>query len=114
MIHTVKIGGREIGLAWNQSVASRFQFRASKIGGSPSISDFTNPKKAAAAVTSFLWLILPPDALALYPSPEDLFVVIDSNQDEAESIHSALVAVIADMTPDDEKKSTLKKPRSQK
>ena len=113
MIHTVKIGGREIGLAWNQSVASRFQFRASKIGGSPSISDFTNPKKAAAAVTSFLWLILPPDALALYPSPEDLFVAID-HKTEAESIHSALVSVIADMTPDDEKKSTLKKPRSQK
>ena len=111
MTHPVTIGGREIALAWTQDIASRFPFRASKIGGCPSFADFANPKKAAAAITSFLWLMLPPDIHALYSSPEELFIAID-HENEAKAIHSALIAVIGDMSPTDEKKSTSKKPPS--
>ena len=109
MIHNVKIGGREIGLAWNQNVASRFQFRASKIGGSPSISDFTNPKKAAAAYGSFLWVIMPQPLVREYPSPEDLYVAIEES--EVPAIHAAIFNIFNDMLPDIEKKSTSKNSR---
>jgi hypothetical protein len=113
MIHNVTIGGRDVALEWNQDIASRFPFRASKIGGCPSMADFVNPRKSAAAVTSLLWLVLPPSVHALFSTPEDLFIAID-HEKEAESLHSALLSIIADMNPSAEKKSSLKKSRSPK
>jgi hypothetical protein len=113
MIHKAMIGGKEVELAWTQDIANRFPFRCSKIGVDPSqlFKEFSMPRKAAAAFTSFLWLILPPNAHGLYQSPEDLFVAID-HESEAASIHAAVLGVIADMSPDAEKKSTLNKSHS--
>lgn len=108
MIYPVKIGGREVDLEWNQDIASRFPFRASKIGGSPSIADFRNPKKSVAAVCSLLWLVLPPNIHILFTTPEDLFIAIDQAK-ESEAISNALIAIVAEMTPSAEKKSSLKK-----
>jgi hypothetical protein len=111
VIHPITIGGRQVDLEWTQDIASRMPFRASRIGGSPSMADFANPKKAAAAVTSFLWLVLPPAVHQLFSNPEELFVAID-HKTEAAAIHSALVAIVGEMEPDAEKKSTLRKPPS--
>jgi hypothetical protein len=114
MIHKINIGGEEIGIAWNQQTARSFAYRASKIGGPPSLRDLTNPKRAVAAVTDLLWLLLPPETSAKYRTPEDLFLAIDHDND-AVSIHAALVQVISDMSEVDvEKKSNLKKSPSRK
>ena len=111
MIHKIKIGGEEIGIAWDQQTARSFAYRASKIGGVPSLKDLANPKRAVAAVTDLLWLLLPPETAAKYRTPEDLFGMID-HEAEATNIHAALVAVIGDMGSDVEKKSTSKNSRS--
>lgn len=113
MSYPVKIGGESVEIGWTQDVAKRYDFRASKIGGAPASRDFTNPKKAAWAVTSFLWLILPPAAHNLYASPEDLFVAID-HETEFAAIGAALAGIMSDMAPDAEKKSTGKKSHSPK
>jgi len=105
MSYPVTIGGESVNLAWTQDIARRYPFRASKIGGAPSARAMTNPKTAVAAVTAFLWLILPPETHALYPTPEDLFLAIDHESDHLE-LHAALAGVISDMAPDAEKKST--------
>lgn len=101
---TVTIGGEAVSLAWTQEIARRYAFRCSQIGGGPRLADFSHAKKAAAAVTSFLWLILPGPVHARYPSPEELFVALEET-DPAE-IHAAVMAVLADMNPPAEKKST--------
>jgi hypothetical protein len=105
----------EYRVAWTQEITSRFEFRASKLGVEPSqlLREFSQPRKAAAAITSFLWLLLPPAAHATHPTPEDLFVAID-HQADGEGIHAAIVGVLADMSPEVEKKSTLKKSPSRK
>lgn len=108
MKHLLKIGGREFAIEWTQELARRYPFRASKIGGAPAIRDFTNPKKAAAAVTTFLWLLLPAAAHELFPSPEELYVGID-HETEAEAIHEAVFGVIRDMQPAAEKKRSSRK-----
>lgn len=106
----ITIGGETVHLAWTQDVARRLAFRASKIGGGPTFADFRNPKKAAAAITSFLWLILPADVHARFYTPEELFVAID-HQNEAASIHAAVMSVIGSMQLSDaEKKTPLKTP----
>lgn len=107
MIHKINIGGEEIGIAWDQQTARSFAYRAAKIGGAPSLRDLANPKRAVAAVTDLLWLLLPSETAAKYRTPEDLFGSIN-HETEAEKIHAALVAVIADMGSDAEKKSTSK------
>jgi hypothetical protein len=108
MANSVTIGGEVFTIAWNQQTARSFAYRASKIGGAPSLRDLTNPKRAAAAVTDLLWILLPPDASAKYRTPEDLFLAID-HETEASNIHTALVSVIAEMGASDEKKSTSEK-----
>ena len=113
MIYKIKVGGEEIGIAWDQQTARSFAYRAAKIGGAPSFCDLRNPKRAVAAVTDLLWLLLPSETAAKYRTPEELFVAIDHEKD-ALSIHSALVGVIGDMDTDTEKKSTSKKSPSQK
>ena len=101
----ITIGGETVHLAWTQDVARRLAFRASKIGGGPSFADFRNRKKAAAAITSFLWLILPADVHARFTTPEELFLAID-HETEATAIHTAIMAVIGSMKlADDEKKT---------
>lgn len=105
MSHEVTIGGETVRLAWTQDIARRYPFRCSKIGGAPTARSMSNPRTATAAVTSFLWLLLPPDLHAVYPTPEELFLAIDHEAD-AEAIHAALVGIISDMAPDAEKKST--------
>ena len=104
--YPVTIAGDTVHLAWTQDIARRYPFRASKIGGAPTGRAMSNPKTAVAAVTSFLWLLLPPETHAQYPTPEDLFVAIDHENDHG-AIYSALVGIIGDMVPSDEKKSTL-------
>lgn len=113
MTHPVKIGGEAVEIGWTQDVAKRYLFRSSKIGGAPSSEDFTNPKKAAAAVTSFLWLVLPPAVHDRYPTPEDLFVAID-HETEFAAVGAALAGIMSDMNPGAEKKSTGKKSPSPK
>lgn len=108
MIYPVVIGGEVVELEWKQDIARRYVFRASKIGGGPTSAEFSNPKKAAAAVASFLWLVLPPAVHARYATPEDLFVDID-HASQGQAIRDALVGIFADMAPDAEKKSTGKK-----
>ena len=109
--YPVTIEGQTVELAWTQDIARRYQFRSSKIGGPPTARAMSNPKTAVAAVTAFLWLLLPPDVHSLYQSPEDLFLAIDHENDHA-GLHAALVGVIGDMVPDVEKKSTLTKSQS--
>ena len=107
---SVTIGGKEVQLAWTQDVARRLAFRASRIGGGPSFADFRNQKKAAAAITTFLWLILPVEVHAKFSTPEDLFLAID-HETEAAAIHAACIAVIGSMQLSaDEKKTPLKTP----
>ena len=113
MSHPINIGGESFEIAWDQQTARSYAYRASKIGGAPSMRDLANPKRAAAAVTDLLWLLLPPTAAAKYRSPEELFVALD-HESEAESIHSALLAVMEEMVSTDEKKSSSKNLRSQK
>lgn len=113
MTYPVKIGGETVEIGWTQDVAKRYLFRASKIGGAPASRDFSNPKKAASAVTCFLWLVLPPAVHERYPTPEELFVAID-HETEFAAVGAALAGVMSDMAPDDEKKSTGKKSPSQK
>lgn len=103
--HTVTIGGEPVQIAWNQQTARAYNYRASKIGGAPTIRDLSTPKRAVAAVTDLLWLLLPPEAAAKYRTPEELYQAIDHENDTT-TIHAALVAVVADMTADDEKKSS--------
>jgi len=74
MASPITIGGQTVTLTWTQEVARRFAFRASKIGGGPSFEDFLHKTKAASAVTTFLWLILPPAVHSRYATPEDLFL----------------------------------------
>lgn len=102
---TVSIAGRPVVLEWTTATAKRYGFRESKHGGGPAFADFRNKRKAAAAVTRFLWLLLPPEEFALYPTDEDLFVAID-HEKEAAGIHSALMAIMGEMLPSPEKKST--------
>jgi hypothetical protein len=103
--HTVIIGGEEVSIGWNQQTARAYAYRASKIGGGPTSRDLTNPKRATAAITDLLWLVLPPAAAAQYRTPEELFHALDHEKDGA-GIHAALVAIIADMDADAEKKSS--------
>lgn len=113
MIHEVVIGGRKVTLEWTQDIASRYRFRESRIGGVPSIADFRNPRKAKAAIISFLWLVLPPDVHQLFSNPEELAIAINE-ETEAEAIFAAVVGIIGDMVVTDEKKSTSKKSPSPK
>lgn len=112
MSYPVTIGGKAVTLAWTQDIARRFTYRASKIGGAPKTRELSNVKTAAAAVTNLLWLVLPPDVAASYPTPEDLFVAIDHDT-EWPAIHTALDAVNADAQSDDEKKSSSQNSPSQ-
>jgi len=102
------IAGEKVILAWDQRTARAYGYRASKIGGAPSLTDLANPKRAAAAVTDLLWLILPPETAAKYRTPEELFLAID-HEAEAAAIHTALVSIIGDITATPEKKSTSRK-----
>lgn len=113
MGHSITIAGKPVELSWSQDVAKRMAYRASQIGGGPKDSDFGNPRKAAAAVTALLWMILPPKVHSDYDTPEDLFVALD-HENDAEAIHEALAAIVAEMSPSEEKKSTLKKSPSHK
>ncbi|GAA5124670.1 hypothetical protein JIN84_12980 [Luteolibacter yonseiensis] len=106
--HIVTIGGEEVRIGWDQQTARAYNYRASKIGGAPTIRDLSNAKRATAAVTDLLWLVLPPEAAAKYRNPEELFIAIDHDADAA-TIHAALVAIVADMKTDTEKKSDSKK-----
>ncbi len=108
-IHKAMVGGQEVELAWTQDIANRFPFRCSKIDVDPKqlYRDFSKPRKAQAAITSFLWLLLPPSEHSKYSTPEDLYLVITA--EDAPSIHAAIMGVIADMIPSDEKKSTSSK-----
>ena len=108
MSYLVKIGGEEIRIAWDQQTARAYEYRASKIGGAPSLRDLANPKRAVAAVTDLLWLLLPPKTADKYRSPEELFIAINHEED-APSIHSALLAVINDIETSEQKKSTSEK-----
>ncbi len=109
----VTIGEREVVLDWTQDVAKRLAFRSSRIGGAPAMRALTTPKTAVYAVTTWLWLLLPPAVHDQYATPEDLFVAIDHEED-GPAIHAALVAVFSEMGASDEKKSTLPKSPSPK
>lgn len=112
-MHTVRIAGKSVNLAWTVEAQKRFRFRASKIGGAPTHRDFSDPSRATSAVASLLWLLLPPDALADYPTPEELYVGIE-DETEAPAIHTALSAIVAEMSPTPEKKTNSKKSPSRK
>lgn len=103
MSDTVIIGGEEVALAWDQQTARAYPYRASKIGGAPSPRDLANPKRATAAITDLLWLLLPPAAAAKYRTPEELFSAID-HESHAPAIHAAVVSIIGQMVTSDEKK----------
>ena len=111
MTNTIKVGGNDVALAWTVEAERRFIFRLSKIKDVPKMSDLSNPKKAAAALTTLLWLLLPADEFAKYETPEDLFVAID-HEHEGAAIVTAVIAVLNDMAPSDEKKSTSNKRHS--
>lgn len=106
MAHSVKIGGQVVELAWTQSTARTLGFRASKIGVDPRelYGDFTKPRKAEYAVTAFLWLLLPDEVHRRFALPDDLCPLIEP--EDAKDILAAVLGVIADMAPSDEKKST--------
>jgi hypothetical protein len=105
MAHTITIGGKETQIEWTQAVARRLSFRASKFGISIKPGDFLDPKRAASAYVESLWLLLPPDVVALYPTAEDLAAAIDHDT-ESKAIVSAVLQCLADMSPDAEKKSS--------
>lgn len=109
MDHSVKIAGKEVILSWTQERLRSFGFRASKIGANPAelFRDFRNPLKAEYAVTSFLWLLLPDEEYRKYPLPDDLIEAIDP--EDAAAIFSAVVGIIALMSPSAEKKSSSRK-----
>ena len=113
MVYKIKVGGEEIGIAWDQQTARSFAYRAAKIGGAPSLRDLANPKRAIAAVTDLLWLLLPPKTAEKYRTPEELFGAIDHESD-ATDIHAALLGVINDIETSEEKKSTSTKSPSRK
>lgn len=112
MSHTVKIGGREILIAWNQETAKRYNFRLSTIGGHPTSRELTTPATASAAVCKILWALLPSSEIGRYATPEDLFVAIDDS--EGDAIAEAIVGVYADMAPTPQKKMTSTKSPSRK
>lgn len=103
--HTITIGGKTVSITWNQGVARRLSFRASSIGGGPSFADFSHPQKAASAIVTFLWLLLPPEVHRRFPTPEDLYA--DIAETEAPAIHAGILSVVREMFPDeDEKKNS--------
>lgn len=108
MAHVVKIGGREVTLAWSQEVAKRFAYRLASIGGMPTQKQFTTPATAAVAVAKVIWALLPKTDHARYESPEDLFVDIDE-ETEGTAIAEAVAAIFSDMAPSPEKKRSLTK-----
>lgn len=106
MPHVVKVGGKDVTLEWSKATERAFYFRASKAGVVPNslYRDFKNPLKAEYAVTTFLWLFLPDVEYRKYALPDDLCEAIDET--DAKSVLGAVLGVIADMVPSDEKKST--------
>lgn len=112
MSNTIKIAGREVELAWTNEVQKRFAYRAALVDHLPKFADLANPRKAAAAYAIMLWLLLPPEEHARHATPEDLFAVIDHDT-EAKAICDAVIAVLTDMLPTAEKKTTSNSKRLQ-
>jgi len=112
MPHVLPIGERSVEITWNRETALRYGFRASDIGGAPSIAKLRNPKTAAAAVTKLLWCCLPPSEIVTLATPEDLYTALD-HEKHAAQIHAVVVGIVGDMFPSDEKKSTSKNLPSQ-
>jgi hypothetical protein len=106
MSYPIKIGGREITLAWTQEVARRFRYRVGIIGGLPEPNEYSDESRAESAYARILWCLLPAKEHARHKSPEDLFAMLED--DEIPAIVEAVVGVFEDMTIDAEKKSTLK------
>lgn len=111
MAHQIVIAGQPLEIAWTQEVAKRYQFRASKLGVDP-LTLMRKPQQRLYALTCLLWILLPPDAHAIYATPEDMHTAI--LDDEHQAISAALVAIIGEMFPEAEKKSTGRKSHSLK
>jgi hypothetical protein len=111
----ISISGRKVGISWTNEIARRFRYRLGLIGGHPSRKELTNPATAEAAFTRILWALLPTDEHAKFPTPEDLFVALDSDSEEdAQAIFEAVTAIYAEMEPSAEKKTSGKRKPSPK
>ena len=106
MSYPITIGGNPTAIAWNQDVAKRYSFRASRLGFDP-FTIVNKPAKREFALICILWLVLPQEVHLQFATAEDLHVAIN-HDDAAEvaAITTALVAVIGDIFPSAEKKSS--------
>ena len=105
MIHEITIGGRPVKLAWTVESQKRFQYRLQTIGGHPPEGAFRAARTAPAAFCKVLWALLPPAEVALYPTPEDVFVALD-HETEAGPMFEAISAIYGERAAGAEKKTT--------
>lgn len=107
MIHELVIAGKKVAIEWTNDASRNMRIRSSKIGADiPKLwAGVSKENSAEYAVTAFIWMLLPSGTYSKYQSPEDLYS--DLSVDDAKSNFNALIGVIADMEPSDEKKSTL-------
>lgn len=110
MDHKVNIGGKPVTLTWDQKASRRYKSRTDEMRVPPKFADLSNPKKADTTLYKLLWAFLPETELSRFPSPESLFVEADPS--EFEAICKAIVAILGEMFPNAEKKSTSRKSQS--
>lgn len=108
MPHAITIGGEPTEIGWTQEAAKRYAFRSSKLDVDP-LAIINKPRSRERGLISMLWLLLPPAFHSRFETPEELHVAINhGDENEVAGITAALVAVIGEMFPDAEKKSTSK------
>lgn len=105
--HQCTIAGSAVELEWTQSVARQYRYRASKLGVDNELERMSNPATVESAVFDTLWCLLPSALIAKYPTPEELFVAVD-HDNEAEGIWQAIKGVIEEQVVDQQKKTTSK------
>lgn len=104
--NVVKIGGRNIVLAWTNETQRRYKIRIAQAGGHPTKSEMTSAGTAEAAFMRMLWALLPREEAAKYVGPmaiEDMAAEI--NEDDLESVFKAVARVFDEAVASDEKKS---------
>jgi len=109
MSHKVTIGGADVEISWTNEVQRGFRDRVSKIGADYEklFQNFRNPRKSRYAYFAWLWFFLPMDVYRKFEIPEDLMLAVEDK--DAQSVVSAVLGTIKEMSPSAEKKSTSKK-----
>ncbi len=108
MSHPVTISGETVSLVWSKASSRLMRLRLAGIGFD--WSKDTVGSRMSATMVKICWALLPSEVFEKYADYESMYSAM--NEDEDAPMFKAVSAIISEMSPPAEKKSTSKKSRS--